>query len=70
MDRSSAVLINCNTLQNHYHSSFSATRMIIVIIHSILGKNSHTICVTEGRRKRLQLSNKIFINLTKTEKHC
>ena len=25
---------------------------------------------TEGRRKRLQLSNKIFINITKTEKHC
>ena len=24
---------------------------------------------TEGRRKRLQLSNKIFINITKTEKH-
>ena len=26
--------------------------------------------MTEGRRKRLQLSNKIFINITKTEKHC
>ena len=26
--------------------------------------------LTEGRRKRLQLSNKIFINITKTEKHC
>ena len=25
--------------------------------------------MTEGRRKRLQLSNKIFINTTKTEKH-
>ena len=25
---------------------------------------------TEGRRKRLQLSKKIFINITKTEKHC
>ena len=25
--------------------------------------------MTEGRRKRLQLSNKIFINITKTEKH-
>ena len=24
----------------------------------------------EGRRKRLQLSNKIFINITETEKHC
>ena len=26
--------------------------------------------MTEGRRKRLQLSKKIFINITKTEKHC
>ena len=26
--------------------------------------------MTEGGRKRLQLSNKIFINITKTEKHC
>ena len=26
--------------------------------------------MTEGRRKRLQLPNKIFINITKTEKHC
>ena len=26
--------------------------------------------MTEERRKRLQLSNKIFINITKTEKHC
>ena len=26
--------------------------------------------MTEGRRKRLQLSNKICINITKTEKHC
>ena len=26
--------------------------------------------MTEGRRKRLQLSNKIFMNITKTEKHC
>ena len=26
--------------------------------------------MTEGRRKCLQLSNKIFINLTKSEKHC
>ena len=26
--------------------------------------------MTEGRRKHLQLSNKIFINITKTEKHC
>ena len=26
--------------------------------------------MTEGRRKRLQLSNKIFINITKTERHC
>ena len=26
--------------------------------------------MTEGRRKRLQLLNKIFINITKTEKHC
>ena len=26
--------------------------------------------MTEGRRKRLQLSNKIFTNMTKTEKHC
>ena len=26
--------------------------------------------MTEGWRKRLQLSNKIFINITKTEKHC
>ena len=26
--------------------------------------------MTEGRRKRLQLSNKIFINITKTEQHC
>ena len=26
--------------------------------------------MTEGRRKRLQLSNKIFTNITKTEKHC
>ena len=25
--------------------------------------------MTEGRRKCLQLSNKIFINITKTEKH-
>ena len=25
--------------------------------------------MTEGRRKRLQLSKKIFINITKTEKH-
>ena len=25
--------------------------------------------MTEGRRKRLQLSNRIFINITKTEKH-
>ena len=25
--------------------------------------------MTEGRRKHLQLSNKIFINITKTEKH-
>ena len=25
---------------------------------------------TEGRRKRHQLSNKIFMNITKTEKHC
>ena len=25
--------------------------------------------MTEGRRKRLQLSNKIFINITKTGKH-
>ena len=26
--------------------------------------------ITEGRRKRLQLSNKIFLNMTKTAKHC
>ena len=26
--------------------------------------------MTEGRLKRLQLSNKIFINITKTEEHC
>ena len=26
--------------------------------------------MTERRRKRLQLSNKIVINITKTEKHC
>ena len=26
--------------------------------------------MTEGWRKRLQLSKKIFINITKTEKHC
>ena len=26
--------------------------------------------MTEGQRKRLQLSNKIFINITKTEKLC
>ena len=26
--------------------------------------------MTEGRQKRLRLSNKIFINMTKTEKHC
>ena len=26
--------------------------------------------MTEGQRKRLQLSNKIFINITKTEQHC
>ena len=26
--------------------------------------------MTEGWRKHLQLSNKIFINITKTEKHC
>ena len=26
--------------------------------------------MTEGRQKHLQLSNKIFINITKTEKHC
>ena len=26
--------------------------------------------MTEGRRKRLQLSKKIFINITETEKHC
>ena len=26
--------------------------------------------MTEERRKRLQLSNKIFTNITKTEKHC
>ena len=26
--------------------------------------------MTEGRQKRLQLSNKIFTNITKTEKHC
>ena len=26
--------------------------------------------MTERRWKRLQLSNKIFINITKTEKHC
>ena len=26
--------------------------------------------MTEERRKGLQLSNKIFINITKTEKHC
>ena len=26
--------------------------------------------MTEGRRKHLQLSNKIFINITKTEKQC
>ena len=26
--------------------------------------------MTEERRKRLQLSNKIFINITKTEQHC
>ena len=26
--------------------------------------------MTEGRRKRLQSSNKIFINIAKTEKHC
>ena len=26
--------------------------------------------LTEEWRKRLQLSNKIFINITKTEKHC
>ena len=26
--------------------------------------------MTEGRRKRLQLSNKISTNITKTEKHC
>ena len=25
--------------------------------------------MTEGRQKRLQLSNKIFTNITKTEKH-
>ena len=26
--------------------------------------------MTEGQRKRLQLSNKIFINITKPEQHC
>ena len=26
--------------------------------------------MTEGQRKHLQLSNKIFINITKTEQHC
>ena len=26
--------------------------------------------MTEGRQNRLRLSNKIFINITKTEKHC
>ena len=26
--------------------------------------------MTEGRQKRLRLSNKIFTNITKTEKHC
>ena len=26
--------------------------------------------MTEGRQKRLQLSNKIFTNVRKTEKHC
>ena len=26
--------------------------------------------MTEGQRKRLQLSNKIFIDITKTEQHC
>ena len=26
--------------------------------------------MTEGRRKHLQLSNKIFIDITKTEKRC
>ena len=26
--------------------------------------------MTEGRPKRLQLSNKIFISITKTEEHC
>ena len=26
--------------------------------------------MTEGRQKRLRLLNKIFINITKTEKHC
>ena len=26
--------------------------------------------MTEGPRKRLQLSNKVFINITKTVKHC
>ena len=26
--------------------------------------------MTEGRRKRLQLLNKIFINIIKTERHC
>ena len=26
--------------------------------------------MTEGRQKRLQLSNKIFTNIKKTEKHC
>ena len=26
--------------------------------------------MTEGRQKRLQLLNKIFINITKTEQHC
>ena len=26
--------------------------------------------MTEGRQKRLQLSNKFFMNVSKTEKHC
>lgn len=38
----SAELIDCETLQNQYNSSFPAAR---ITIHSISGKNSYTICV-------------------------
>ena len=38
----SAELIDCETLQNQYNSSFPAAR---ITIHSISRKNSYTICV-------------------------